>query len=120
MNKSPSLISDITADVDGEFTIIGMVIDKDLRDLNEYNEIVKRGGEVYEKNNLFLRLVVEDDTNQIMCKINRFDFQKLDGQYYSETLITDKSWVIVKGKVSKGWNILNIDAIFDLAELEME
>ena len=120
LKKSPSLISDIITDVDGEFTIIGMVIDKDLRDLNEYNEIVKRGGEVYEKNNLFLRLVVEDDTNQIMCKINRFDFQKLDGQYYSETLITDKSWVIVKGKVSKGWNILNIDAIFDLAELEME
>lgn len=118
--KPPVIIDEIGTEEDGMFTIIGKVIGKDLRDLNEYNEVVKRGGKILENNNLFLRIIVEDDTNQILCKINRYDFERLQGQRHSEDLVVDKSWVIIKGKISKGWRILNIEAMFDLDDLEIE
>ena len=119
LGSAPSYIGDIETEEDETFTIIGKVIGKDLRDLNEYNEVVKRNGKILTENSVFLRLIIEDDTDQILCKINRFDFDKLKGQELSEVLITDKSWVIIKGKISKGWRILNIDAIFNLEELDM-
>jgi DNA polymerase III alpha subunit len=120
LGTPPTFISEIETEEDGEFTIVGKVVKKDLRDLNEYNELVKRGGKVLDSDNLFLRLIVEDDTDQIMCKIERFDFDRMNGQMYSETLIEDESWVIIKGKVSKGWRIMKISAIFDLKNLEID
>lgn len=120
LSAPPTFINDITADEDSTYVIIGKVIVKDLRDLNEYNEVVKRGGKILKDNHLFLRIVLEDDTGQILCKINRFDFDRMQGQYYSEKLVVDESWLILKGKVSKGWRIFNIESIFDLSELDME
>lgn len=117
--KSPVMINDIDTNADGIYTVIGKVILKDLRDLNEYNEVVKRGGKVMSDNHLFLRIVIEDDTNQIMCKIGRYDYERLRGAYYARDLKVDESWLLIKGKISKGWRILNIDAIFDLSTLDM-
>ncbi len=96
---------------EGEYVFLGKIIDKDLRDLNEYNELVKRGGKVLHENNLFLRLVVEDDTNQILCKINRFEYEKMNGNYWLETLLVDKSYVIIRGTMRGGWRVVDIKAM---------
>jgi DNA polymerase III alpha subunit len=103
----------------GHFTIIGKVITKDLRDLNEYNEIMKRGGEVLQSNSKFLKLIIQDDTDQIFCKVSRYKFDSLDGQSLSEKLIEDKSWVIIKGEVRGGWRLIDVETIFCLDGFEM-
>jgi DNA polymerase III alpha subunit len=116
LQGAPTFIRDI--DDEGEYVIVGKVVQKDLRDLNEYNELVKRNGKVLTENDKFLRLVVEDDTGKILCKIDRFNFNNLDGQYWSENAVVDKTWLIIKGKISKGWRVLNITALFNLEHLE--
>jgi DNA polymerase III alpha subunit len=111
----PSLIGDIKGA--GTYVVIGQVKRKDLRDLNEYNELMKRGGKRYETENKTFKLLVEDDTGQIHCSISRKNFERLSGQVLSETLIEDESWVIIKGKVNEGWRVILIEQIFDLKNL---
>ncbi len=111
----PSLIGDIKGA--GTYVVIGKVKRKDLRDLNEYNELMKRGGKRYEKDSKTFKLLVEDDTGQIHCSISRTNFERLNGQVLSETLIEDESWVIIKGKVNEGWRVILIEQIFDLKNL---
>lgn len=112
----PSFINDVKKA--GVYVVIGMVLKKDLRDLNEYNEVMKRGGKIYEKNNKALKLVVEDDTGQIHASISRTKFDELDGSKLSESLVEEKTWVIIRGKLNDGWRVLMIEQIFDLTNLE--
>ncbi len=116
LSKKPSLIKNLPEE--GTVVIVGQVKMKDLRDLNEYNELMKRNGEVYHTDNMFLKLYIEDDTGRIQCRIGRFDFDRLGGQHLSDTLKEDKSWCVVKGRISAGWNIIFVDSIYDLSRDE--
>lgn len=115
LNFAPSFIKDV--ENEGTYIAIGRVIRKDLRDLNEYNELVKRGGKVWKDKNKSLKLTIEDDTGQINCSISRHNFDRLNGMTLADKLIVDKSWVIVKGKISEGWRVIHIDQIFDLDDI---
>ena len=99
---------------EGDYILLGRVVKKDLRDLNEYNEVVKRNGVVWNTNNKDLRLVVEDDTNQILCKITRFDFDRMGGQSIYESINEGKSYVIIRGTVKKGWRMIYIKAFYNI------
>lgn len=114
----PSYIKDVSKV--GTYVVIGQVLKKDLRDLNEYNEVMKRGGKVYAKNFKALKLVIEDDTGQIHCSIGRMKYDDLNGDMLAEKLVEDKTWVIVRGKLNEGWRVLLVEQIFDLAGLESE
>lgn len=105
-------------DLPGQYIVVGKVIRKDLRDLNEYNELVKRGGKVYKDNNKSLKLTVEDDTGQINCSISRYNFDRCSGGMLSETLVEGESWVIIKGEIREGWRVIHVDQIFDLKNLD--
>ena len=111
----PSFINDLKSA--GTYVVIGRIIRKDVRDLNEYNELMKRGGKVYHKNNKSFKLTIEDDTGQINCSVNRFKFDKLKCGELSDSLQVDESWVIVRGAMSEGWRVIQIDNIFDLKQL---
>jgi len=114
----PTVIRDI--EESGEYIIVAQVKQKDVRDLNEYNELMKRGGKVLEKHDKFLRLVMEDDTGKMLCKIDRFKYEEMNGAGWSEKIVTGKTWLILKGEVKQGWRVLNINAIFDLEELDYD
>jgi len=113
---SPSYIKDIQGV--GQYVFLGCVMRRDLRDLNEYNELMKRGGKVYHTNNKSLKLTIEDDTGQINCSISRMKFDKLNGKMLNETLVEEKSWVIIRGEIREGWRVIHIENIFDLKNLE--
>ncbi len=104
----------------GTYQIIGLVTNKDLLDLNEYNKIAKRGGKVIEGQTQYLKLNVEDDTDAISCTIGRYQFIPLGGQHLSDTIITNKSWVLIKGKISGDWRAINVDAIVILNEWQKD
>jgi DNA polymerase III alpha subunit len=114
--KPPTDIKEI--EEPGQYYIVGRIKVKDVRDLNEYNEVMKRGGEVLESNSRFLRLVVEDDTGQILTKINRYKFDAMHGAQLAEELKIGKSWVLIKGQLKDfGWRVIEIDAIVDLEKI---
>ena len=96
------------------FVFIGKLKEKNLRDLNEYGNLVKRGGEVIEKNNLFLNLVFEDDTDKIICTIGRFQYEEW-GKEIVETGKID-SFYLIKGDVKNGWRKIYVSKIKLLEE----
>jgi len=85
------------------------VKDKDLRDLNEYATIVKRGGRVVNKNNLFLNLKFEDDTDFITCTVSRWDYPKFGKVIVDNAAIGD--WFLIKGEIRRDWRKIYISKI---------
>jgi hypothetical protein len=77
---------------------------------------MKRGGEVYESNNLYLRLLVEDDTGQVLTVINRFKFDEMNGQHLAETSKENITWFLIKGQKRGEWQKLDIEHIINLGE----
>lgn len=91
----------------GEYVFIGRLKEKNLRDLNEYGNVVKRGGRLVKRNNLFLNMVVEDDTGSIIVRVNRNDYPKWGKPIVEDGRIGD--WYIWKGRINAdGWRLVNI------------
>ncbi len=111
----PQKIESITA-VAGDYMFIGLLSDKNLRDLNEYQSIVKRGGKKIESDTLFLNLTFEDDTDSIMATIDRWQFERI-GRPIAEKGIIGEHWYLVKGRIKNdGWRRVVINEILNLNE----
>lgn len=95
----------------GEYIIIGKVVERDVRDRNDYQSVVRREGRRIDGNSLYLRLILEDDTDSVICLISHKKWEKLDGAYYAERLAVDKSWVIIQGTIKSDWRTIDIDKI---------
>jgi len=105
---------------EGTFTVIGKLVKYDLRDLNDYQGIQKRNGRILDSDPFFLKLIIEDDTDSIMCMIGRFDFDKLEGRHLSETIKDGHTWFLIKGTVKGDWRMINVTSILNLTEWEAE
>lgn len=92
----------------GDYVFIARIREKNLRDLNEYGNLVKRGGRLVKANNLFLNLVLEDDSGSIIAKVQRFDYQKWGKPLVEAARIND--WFLWKGKIKgDGWRMLMVE-----------
>jgi len=120
LSSPVSYIKEIEDYADCEFIFLGKIIQKEFKDLNEYGELQRRNGKVHSSNSVLLKLVLEDDTGQINCRINRFDFNKLNGHYWKENLIVDESYVLIKGKIKAGIRIIHISGIYDITNFEAD
>lgn len=109
--RKPDLIEDIN-DI-GEYLVIGKLIDRNLRDLNEYTFLKDRNGEVYEENNLYLNFQVEDDTGVVMCTISRWDYENM-GKPIAENGVPGESWYLILGDRKGNWRKLNVKSIINL------
>jgi len=120
LSHPPTEIKDIDFDKDNaEYIIVARVVEKKLKDFNDHNEVVKRGGKILENDFLSLRLVLEDDTNKVFTTINRKRYHKMHGDHFNETLKEGESWVIVKASVIPNYRMLSLDYIFDLKNFEV-
>jgi len=115
LRKGPSWIKDVQTK--GTYLIIGVVTAKDLLDMNEYNKVAKRGGKIMTGPTQYLKLNVEDDTDAISCTIGRYQFVELQGQRISDTTVLNKSWVMIKGKITGDWRAINVEEISILNEI---
>ncbi len=107
---SPNFIWDIAADQKRGIVFIGKLVDKNLRDLNEYGNVVKRGGKLVKRNNLFLNLTFEDDTDSIIATIDRWLFPKIGKKIVDEDILGD--WFLIKGDVRwEGKRKINVTKI---------
>lgn len=108
----PQLIEDVHEE--GECLIIGCLVEKNLKDLNEHKFLSARNGEVITENNLYLNLTVEDDTDTIMCKISRWNFNRLDGMKVFEEAKEEETWYLIKGRIKGSYRSIDIDNIVNL------
>jgi len=115
LTKAPDNISNVQSA--GNYVVIGKVILKELKNLNDTAQIAKRGGSVLKSDTKYLKLKIEDDTDSIQCRISRYEFDSLKGQQHFDSLEVDESWIIVKGNMSDDWRILEIESIFNLKDL---
>jgi hypothetical protein len=109
--EKPSLIKDIT--LPGTYLFIGCLIDRNVRDLNEYIFLMKRNMERIEEDNLYLNMKVEDDTDMISCTINRYKYEAL-GRSITESGRVGKDWYLIKGKIRGEWRRVEIEEIINL------
>lgn len=106
----------------GSYLILGKLVDRNLRDLNEQVFLEKRGGERVDENNLYLNIKLEDDTDMIMCKIDRYKF-KTWGKEIAETGRVGKDWYLVRGNIKGDWrtiDVVEIQRINDYANPRIE
>lgn len=101
-------IAEVSGQTEGEFLVFGKLKEKNLRDMNEAVNLMKRGGKKVTSNNLWLNIMVEDDTGSIICRIDRFHYEKW-GKPIVECMSEDEDWLLIKGSVSKGFRLIVVD-----------
>jgi len=77
LSHPPSLIQDVIGSKGEHFCFIGKLKNKNVRDMNEYVNVQKRGGKLVDGPALELALKLEDDTDSIMAEIGRFEFKNV-------------------------------------------
>jgi len=106
---SLTYLRDITADSEGTAVVIVQLNSKDMRDLNETASLARRNGKVMKKDNLFMNMELEDDTDKIIAQLSRFDYNKPIGRQLRDA--PTGSWWIVRGNVRKNFRRLYIEKI---------
>ena len=81
----------------GTYIFLAKLKEKNQRDLNETQSLVRRGGRRIEKQNLFLNMVMEDDTDMIMVTVDRFKYEQFGKPIVEEHKKGD--WFLIKGSV---------------------
>lgn len=89
-----------------QVVVIAKVQEINLRDANELGNVVKRGYKVNGPSE-FLNLVIEDDTDRMLARVNRFDYARVGRPIVEKGAAGDVLYVF-KGGVSKGFRLLNI------------
>ena len=92
-----------------EYIFIGKMKERNLRDLNEYGNLVKRGGRKIEGNNLFLNLTFEDDSDMIIATIDRFKYLRFGKLILEQSKIGD--YFLIKGEIRNNWRKIFITNI---------
>lgn len=99
-----------------QVTVIGKLTVKDLRDRNDVQSLIKRGGKRVEDNTHYLNLIIEDDTGSIKGTIAPFDMDRLNGMMLAETLgINDV--IAMMGTVREGWSTMSIKGVRNVADI---
>jgi len=93
-----SFIKDIHNE--GEYVFIGMLIKRDIRDLNDSSLVVKRKGERIAGPTSYISMKMEDDTDEINVSIGRFEFEEIANIVTDEVQL-NKDWFVVYGNLAK-------------------
>lgn len=97
----------------GEYVIIGKLVDRNLRDLNEQVFLEKRGGERIEEERFYLNFKLEDDTDMVSCKIGRKQYESI-GKDIAETGRVGKDWYLLRGTIKGDWRTIDVSEIVNL------
>ena len=95
---------------------IGRLTMKDLRDRNDVQSVMKRGGTRVTENTHYLNLIIEDDTGAIKCTLAPFDMDKLDGLRLAEEL-TLGTVIAIHGSIREGWQTISIRGVANIEDL---
>jgi len=114
--STPDNIIDVQQGIDRQVMVMGVVKRIAPRDENENINVQKRGHRVTGPT-ASLNLVFRDDTGEIFCKVNRFDYKRL-GVSLIERGRAGKAIYAVKGTVPKDFRMISIKAIRYIGDME--
>jgi DNA polymerase III alpha subunit len=106
----PTPICDLYAGLDGEYTIFGLVKKIQPRDENDLHSLAKRDGRRIQGPSWSLNLFVHDDTDEILCKIDRYDYET-SGKKIEEIAGAGDSLYAIKGRIPRGFRMILISGI---------
>ena len=111
--KKPDFIKNVSEK--GDYLIIGRVIGIEVKDRNSAYYMAKRGNNpVSENDRYFLKLIIEDDSDSVMCMVGFKKFEELKGRELACSLVEDDSWVVVSGKINSDFRMISINKISEL------
>ncbi|MBW2663730.1 MAG: hypothetical protein JRD93_17575, partial [Deltaproteobacteria bacterium] len=87
---------------ESEHIVIGKLIRKSIRDLNEESSVLKRGGKILKENTMKMTFLIEDDTGMLLCSIGRFKYRAM-GKPLIES-VSQGQFLVVKGKLLPGYS----------------
>lgn len=99
-------INTINEDQDGVYVVIGKIKQKKTRDANEAILVEKRGGKKVAGQSIFMNLVIEDDTGEILAGVSRQEYLTWGVPLVEDSKLGD--WYLWKGKVQKGFRRINV------------
>jgi len=85
-----------------EHVVIGRLVRKSIRDLNEESSVLKRGGVLLKENTMKMTMLIEDDTGMLLCSIGRFKYKAM-GKPLIES-VSPGEFLVVKGKLLPGYS----------------
>lgn len=94
---------------DGYYVVIGKLVQRNLRDLNEAQSLNKRGGKVIENNSQFFNLVIEDDSDTMLAQIDRWNFSRFRKLILEES--GEGDWFLWGGTLRDGRRKLKVDKV---------
>ena len=100
----------------GEYIVLGMLKKRNLEDNNEYNKVLKRGHELQDQHRWYLNFIIEDDTDSLMCHIDKYHFNKTIARQIADHGKIDEDWYLVKGEVTGTWRGLTVSEVINLKE----
>lgn len=109
LEKAPVTIE--TIDDTGEYLFIGKLTELELKNLNDPASIARRNGNILTDNTMSLNLTVEDDTENFVVSIGRFDYSRL-GRNILEMDIGQ--WFLIKGIIKPNFHRLMVTEILNL------
>lgn len=76
-------LKEITGEQEGSAVLLGKIIHKSLRDVNEDANIRKRGGKMLGAPFTYLDLRIADDTDQLLVRIDRYDYERMGKEVFN-------------------------------------
>jgi DNA polymerase III alpha subunit len=102
-------ICELESGMHGQYMILGLVKRIQPRDLNDLHSVAKRGYAL-KGQSWCLNLFVHDDTDEILCTINRWDYERVGKQIEAEGGQGDVLYAI-KGTIPDSFRMLQITDI---------
>jgi DNA polymerase III alpha subunit len=108
LNRKATHIKNIVQN--GNYVLIGCLIKKNIKDLNDAQNLTKRDGKYKQGETTWLNIILEDDTAEIMCQIKKENYNKL-GKDIFENGKEEKDWYVVFGSKINDWNLIFVNNI---------
>jgi hypothetical protein len=115
---TPTDVVDCQCGVDGDVMIIAVLTRIAPRDENDQQNLIKRGYAVKGPSQA-LNLFARDDTDEIFCKISRFDYPAM-AKAVMDRGRAGKAIYAIKGTVPKKFRMISVKAIRYLCDIDGE
>ena len=93
----------------GRYVMIGRVMRKNLRDLNEERYLVKREGRRFTERTKMVIVHLEDDTGRLIGIVDRDRYEKWGAKIVNEA-VAEETWLMVRGELRAG-KFFNIEGV---------
>lgn len=118
VSEIKKLIELQAGEISGPVVTIAVAVKINPRDENEEVNIRKRNGRVLAGPTKCLNMFFRDDTDEIFCKINRWNYEEY-GAPIVERGRPGKSIYAIKGTVPRDFRMISVDRIKYLGEMDM-